>query len=208
MGQAQTGERTWLDERADRFEHEWKEGDERPRIEDNLAGQNRAARRLLLEELLRMERELRESAGEHPGADEYLARFPDDRAAVDAAFGVNENQPARRSEPPVSATQSLRFGLLALQNNFVDRETLLAAFNAWVADKSQPLGQILLDRDALSGSPVPASDDGSGVPRPSNRAVTVRRSTGGRNHANRARPKFVDQVSAVLSLGTGHAVQE
>ena len=150
MSQAQTGERTWLDERADQFEHQWKQGGERPRIEDYLAGQNGAARRLLLEELLRMERELRERAGEHPSADEYLARFPDHSDAVEGAFGVNANRSARPSAPPVSAGRSLLFGLLALQNNFIDRETLLAAFNAWVADKSQSLGQILLDRGALS----------------------------------------------------------
>jgi hypothetical protein len=40
----------------------------------------------------------------------------------------------------------LLFGLLALQNNVIERETLQAGFNAWVADKSQSLGQILLDR--------------------------------------------------------------
>ena len=38
--------------------------------------------------------------------------------------------------------------MLALQNNFINRDALLAAFNAWVADKSQSLGQILLDRGA------------------------------------------------------------
>ena len=53
-------------------------------------------------------------------------------------------------KPAVSAARSLLFGLLALQNNFIDRDALLAAFNAWVADKSQSLGQILLDRGALS----------------------------------------------------------
>ena len=58
--------------------------------------------------------------------------------------------PIRRPSRRVDAAQSLLFGLLALQNNFIDRDTLLAAFNAWVADKSQSLGQILLDRGALS----------------------------------------------------------
>jgi len=53
-------------------------------------------------------------------------------------------------DPQKSAARSLLFGLLALQNNFIDRETLLSAFNAWVADKSKSLGQILLDRGALS----------------------------------------------------------
>jgi serine/threonine-protein kinase len=53
-------------------------------------------------------------------------------------------------DPPATAAHSLLLGLLALQNNFIDREALLAAFNAWVADKSQFLGQILVNRGALS----------------------------------------------------------
>ena len=145
----QTGERTWIDEAADRFECDWKQGGDRPRIEDFLAQEAGPRRALLLQELLRVERELRKSAGETPGPEEYRQRFPDDRAAVDAVFGhdAHVDPPAK---PRVDAAQSLLFGLLALQNNFIDRETLLAAFNAWVADKSQSLGQILLDRGALS----------------------------------------------------------
>src|SRR5262249_26549561 len=44
------------------------------------------------------------------------------------------------------------FGLLALQNNFIDRTALLAAFNTWVADKSRRLGRVLLAQGALDGS--------------------------------------------------------
>jgi len=150
MSLAQTGERTWIDEAADRFESDWKRGGDRPRIEDFLAEEAGPRRALLLQELLRVECELRKSAGETPPPDEYRQRFPDDRAAVDAALGVADHPPAPPSKSPVAAAQSLLFGLLALQNNFIDRETLLAAFNAWVADKSQSVGQILLDRGVLS----------------------------------------------------------
>jgi serine/threonine-protein kinase len=149
MSYSQTGERTWLDEAADRFEFDWKRGGDRPRIEDFLAQEAGPRRSLLLQELLRVERELRKSAGELPGPQEYRLRFPDDRAAVDAVFGheVRVDPPAK---PRSDAAQSLLFGLLALQNNFLDRETLLAAFNAWIVDKSRSLDQILLDRGALS----------------------------------------------------------
>jgi serine/threonine-protein kinase len=150
MGQAQTSERSWLNEQANRFERDWKQGGERPRIEDYLASYGLAERRALLAELLRVERALRKTAGEDPCADEYVKRFPDDRAAVEAAFGIAPPPTARRHEPPVSAAHSLLFGLLALHNNFIDRDTLLAAFNAWIADKSQSLGQILMDRGALT----------------------------------------------------------
>src|SRR5262249_28449813 len=40
---------------------------------------------------------------------------------------------------------NLLFGLLALQNNFISRDVLVAAFGRWIADKSKPLDQILFD---------------------------------------------------------------
>jgi len=149
MSHAQTGERTWIDEAADHFECDWKRGGDRPRIEDFLAQEAGPRRSLLLQELLRVECELRKSAGETPGPREYRQRFPDDRAAVDAVFG-HEAHVEPPAKPRGDAATSLLFGLLALQNNFIDRDTLLTAFNAWVADKSQSLGQILLDRGALT----------------------------------------------------------
>src|SRR5262249_12612157 len=51
--------------------------------------------------------------------------------------------------------RNLLFGLLALQNNFVDREALLSAFNTWVADKSRTLGEILVERGALEADARP-----------------------------------------------------
>ena len=84
-----------------------------------------------------------------PGPEEYRQRFPDDRAAVDAVFG-RDAQVNPPDKPRGDAAESLLFGLLALQNNFIDRDALLAGFNAWVADKSQSLGQILVDRGALT----------------------------------------------------------
>jgi WD40 repeat protein/serine/threonine protein kinase len=46
--------------------------------------------------------------------------------------------------------RNLLFGLLALQNHFVDREALLAGFNAWVADKGRSLAQILVEQGSLT----------------------------------------------------------
>ena len=53
---------------------------------------------------------------------------------------MSQNQPAR----------NLLLGILALQNNFIDRDGLLAAFNSWAADKSRSLGQVLLERGMLT----------------------------------------------------------
>jgi serine/threonine-protein kinase len=150
MSHAEVGERTWIDEWADRFESDWVRGGARPRIEDFLEGETGPRRGALLQELLRVERELRLGAGEQPGAEEYLHRFPDDPDAVAAVFGHEDRPEACPARAPVSAAHGLLFGLLALQNNFIDRDALLSAFGAWVADKSQSLSQILLERGSLS----------------------------------------------------------
>ena len=47
------------------------------------------------------------------------------------------------------SAQNLLFGLLALQNNFISRDVLVAAFGAWIAEKSKPLDHILLDQGHL-----------------------------------------------------------
>lgn len=52
--------------------------------------------------------------------------------------------------PRHDADRSLLFGILALQNNFVNREALLTAFTAWIVDKRQPLGEILCRQGKLT----------------------------------------------------------
>ena len=59
----------------------------------------------------------------------------------------------------VSADRNLLFGILALQLDFVSRDALIAAMNAWVLDKSQPLGQILHDRHKLPAARLRLLDD-------------------------------------------------
>jgi serine/threonine protein kinase/tetratricopeptide (TPR) repeat protein len=44
----------------------------------------------------------------------------------------------------------LLFGLLAFQNSFVDRDELLAAYEAWMNDRTRPLGSVLVDRGSIS----------------------------------------------------------
>src|SRR5438105_4065941 len=48
-----------------------------------------------------------------------------------------------------ASDRNLLFGILALQMDFVGRDALIAAMHAWVLDKARPLGQILLDQNAL-----------------------------------------------------------
>jgi serine/threonine-protein kinase len=47
------------------------------------------------------------------------------------------------------ADRNLLFGVLALQMDFIGRNQLIAAMNAWVLDKSKPIGQILVEQRAL-----------------------------------------------------------
>ena len=82
-------------------------------------------------------------------------RFPAHAAIVDEAF--HETTPRRPSRPGPRPHRShidrnLLFGILALQNNFIDRDGLLAAFNSWVVNKSRSLSQILLERGVLTPS--------------------------------------------------------
>jgi eukaryotic-like serine/threonine-protein kinase len=51
--------------------------------------------------------------------------------------------------PRAAADRNLLFGILAVQLDFVDRDTLIAAMNAWLLDKDKSLGQVLADRGVL-----------------------------------------------------------
>ena len=119
---------------CDRFEEAWRAG-RRPAIEDCLKEMAEPSRPALLRELLATELELRRSVGERPGVAEYRTRFSGHTAVVEAAFERAGLAPtplaaAANQDPVASHTGwNLLFGLLALQNNFIDRDALLAAFN-------------------------------------------------------------------------------
>ncbi len=96
MAEVPTSDWSWIDSAAVRFEQEWKKGT-RPRIEEFLADLDEPRKPPLLEELLRVERELLERAGEAPDVDEYRRRFPNSLAVINAVFNptpVAEIDPA------------------------------------------------------------------------------------------------------------------
>jgi tetratricopeptide (TPR) repeat protein len=69
------------------FEAAWDlPGGEPPRIEPEVAASPEPLRARLLRELLALEIELRQRRGERPTPEEYRARFPDQEAAIVAAF--------------------------------------------------------------------------------------------------------------------------
>ena len=51
----------------------------------------------------------------------------------------------------MSASRELLFGLLALQNDFIDRAALVRAFDAWALDKTKSLADHLAEQKALTG---------------------------------------------------------
>jgi hypothetical protein len=74
---------------ADRFERAWKQGP-RPRIEDYLAEVHEQRRPRLLEELLRVECELRRRAGESPVVAEYAPHLMG-RSPFDETDGMHDS---------------------------------------------------------------------------------------------------------------------
>ena len=98
MSETPTSDWTWINAAADRFERAWKQGT-RPRIEDYLTEVDESQRPALLEELLRVELELRRRDGEEPGAADYAARFPQhtalDRSRLRPRTGPIRRRPDR-----------------------------------------------------------------------------------------------------------------
>jgi tetratricopeptide (TPR) repeat protein len=132
---------------------DWRAGS-KPRIEDYLKQVEGPERPALLRELLLEELDLRRADGQRPSAREYRRRFPAHGDLVGVAFGETTGEVDRGEavRPDGDPGRNLLFGILALQNNFIGRDDLLAAFAAWVADKSRPLAQVLGDRGALDGA--------------------------------------------------------
>ena len=144
-----------IDSICDRFEAAWKAG-ERPRIEEVLVQVAETARRDLFRELLKVEIHWRIAAGQRPSRDEYLRRFPDFAEEIKSQLSSAEDRGGQRAPqlPPLpeprAGDRNLLFGILALQMDFVSRDALVAAMNAWVLSKHKPLGEILVQQNALS----------------------------------------------------------
>ena len=45
-----------------------------------------------------------------------------------------------------SIDRQLLLGILALQNNFIDRNQLVGAFTVWVSNKARSLGEVLIEK--------------------------------------------------------------
>jgi predicted Ser/Thr protein kinase len=83
---------TRINDDADRFERAWKTGP-RPRIDDYLAQAQPELRAALLDELMRVELELRRRDGEQLTAEEYVVRFPEHTDQIRAVFARDPARP-------------------------------------------------------------------------------------------------------------------
>jgi WD40 repeat protein/tRNA A-37 threonylcarbamoyl transferase component Bud32 len=77
-------------------------------------------------------------------ADRKVAARPSEAATI---VGPEH---AADGAPRFLASRQLVFGIIALQSDFLSREQLVAAFDAWVHDKSRSLADILQTQGALS----------------------------------------------------------
>ncbi len=102
MAEMTSTDRSWIHGRAERFAQAWKRGP-RPRIEDFLADVDKARWPSLLEELLRVECELRRLSGDEPSVREYAERFPEHKEVVAAVFDRRAAWSAAPREPARSA---------------------------------------------------------------------------------------------------------
>jgi WD40 repeat protein/serine/threonine protein kinase len=100
MSEIPTADWSWINSAAERFERAWKNG-ERPRIEEFLIKVPETQWPALLQELMRVESELRRRAGETPSADEYRQRFPEHESVVTAVF-----EPGRAASATVDEAES------------------------------------------------------------------------------------------------------
>src|SRR5579864_4974972 len=141
-----------VEEVCNRFEAAWKSAGSlgpRPHIEDYLSLVAKADCTTVLNELIALDVAYRRQRGEQPTEEEYQRRFLDQAAAIAAAF---RRLAAARVPPMLSrgSDRNLLFGMLALQMDFIGRDTLISAMHAWVLEKTKSLSQILLEQQAIS----------------------------------------------------------
>src|SRR5260370_37190224 len=66
-----------------------------------------------------------------------------------SGYDTAERSPQTR-ERAMSAKRKLLLGMLALQNKFINRTQLLAAFNGWMEDKTKSLADLIVAQHALN----------------------------------------------------------
>jgi serine/threonine-protein kinase len=130
-----------VDQVCGQFDAAWKAAastGRRPCIDDYLRLVPVPERPALLHELIVLDMDYRQLAGEHPLMGEYRARF-----------SAQELGLADQPTTLCNTDGDLLFGVFALHMDFINRDALVAAMNARLLDKTKPLGQILTEQGAV-----------------------------------------------------------
>jgi serine/threonine protein kinase len=146
MTELSRSELFWINVVGDKFEEAWQHGG-RPQIEDYVGDETATRRAILLAHLLGIELERRSGLGETLVLAEYLARFPDDRGIVEAAFGESEEKVEPTDQNPSGESRSVTLPLIEGFNVL----KLLGAGSfgeVWLAE-DQNLGKRLVALKAL-----------------------------------------------------------
>jgi serine/threonine protein kinase len=109
-----------------------------PRIEAALEAVAELERPGLLPDLVAVEIVYRRRRGEHPTPGDYAGRFPGREGAIPAAFDAVPDP-----------KQNLMVGALGLRLGLVTDDDLIAACEAWVDAKHEPLARVLASRGSL-----------------------------------------------------------
>jgi tetratricopeptide (TPR) repeat protein/tRNA A-37 threonylcarbamoyl transferase component Bud32 len=147
-----------LEEICARFEAAWQAAGTAataPRMEEYLGAAAEPERLALLRELLCLDVHYRRRHGENPDAKDYGVRCPAHAQVIPTLFAellpvVQMPRQAATISARAAADRNLLFGILALQMDFIRRDALVNAMNAWVLAKAKSLGQILLEQGQLT----------------------------------------------------------
>src|SRR5262245_34150255 len=151
---------TWIDALANHFDRAWRAG-LRPRIEDVLAGVAAERRALLLAELLRVELEYRQAAGEAPSIQEYLIRFPADNETIDSAFPRTGSSPPTdplpaelAGHPDYELVRRLGGGGMGVvylaHNHLMGRDEVLKVISPQIIERPEALDRFLREIRAVA----------------------------------------------------------
>jgi WD40 repeat protein len=144
LGRLSPGQFLQVNDICERFESAWR-GGKRPRLEDYLVATDLPASKSLLQELILIDAECRQAAGEMPCAEDYAERFPDADAAWLAAH--LPQAPNARTEQPAApaATVGCLWAGEAVGSVVAGRFKLLEEIGeggmgtVWVAEQMRPV---------------------------------------------------------------------
>ncbi len=190
-----------LDVVCDAFETAWQQG-RQPRIEDHLAGVALDLRPLMVQELVRLELELRCRHGDQPSSGEYATRFPDCAAALDAWLAEARETAALLSGPEAAPAESPSTG--SYLGSTSDPASSCPAAAEPVREPLRLLGEYeLLERLGHGGM----GEVWKARHQRLDRLVALKLLPGGRTDSPTAHERFLREIKTLGALEHRHVVE-